>query len=151
MLLCLHLDIHLFEQQNKKKLYGTENKYVHSSCDRFQAKRKRNQALQKWQFFFFFFFGDLLDCSPPGSTIHGIFQARILSRLPSPSPGDLPDPGIKPMPPKLAGGRFTYFRLVQFSCSVMSDSLQPHGLQYASPPCPSAIPRAYSNSCPLNR
>ena len=99
----------------------------------------------------FFFFGDLLDCSPPGSTIHGIFQARILSRLPSPSPGDLPDPGINPVPHKLAGGRFTYFRSVQFSCSVMSDSLQPHGLQYASPPCPSPIPRAYSNSCPLSR
>ena len=33
----------------------------------------------------------------------------------------------------------------------MSDSLWPHGLQHARPPCPSPTPRVYSNSCPLNR
>ena len=33
----------------------------------------------------------------------------------------------------------------------MSDSLQPHGLQHASPPCPSPTARVYSNSCPLSR
>ena len=37
---------------------------------------------------------------------------------------------------------------VQFSHSVMSDSLQPHGLQHARFPCPSPTPRVYSNSCP---
>ena len=37
---------------------------------------------------------------------------------------------------------------VQFSYSVMSDSLQPHGLQHTRPPCPSPTPRACSNSCP---
>ena len=36
----------------------------------------------------------------------------------------------------------------QFSCSVVSDSLRPHGLQHARLPCPSPTPRAYSNSCP---
>ena len=40
---------------------------------------------------------------------------------------------------------------VQISCSVMSDSLRPHGLQHARPPCPSPTPGAYSNSCPLSR
>ena len=40
---------------------------------------------------------------------------------------------------------------VQFSRSVVSDSLWPHGLQYARPPCPSPIPAVYSNSCPLSR
>ena len=40
---------------------------------------------------------------------------------------------------------------VQFSCSVMSNSLQPHGLQHARPPCPSPSPGTYSNSCPLSR
>ena len=40
---------------------------------------------------------------------------------------------------------------VQFSCSVVSDSLRPHGLQHARPPCPSPAPRIYSNSCPLSR
>ena len=37
------------------------------------------------------------------------------------------------------------------SCSVMSNSLQPHGLQHASLPYPSLSPRVCSNSCPLNR
>ena len=41
--------------------------------------------------------------------------------------------------------------LVQFSWSVMSDSLWPHGLQHARPPCPSPTPRAYSNSCPSSQ
>ena len=36
----------------------------------------------------------------------------------------------------------------QFSCSVVSNSLQPHGLQHTKPPCPSPTPRACSNSCP---
>ena len=40
---------------------------------------------------------------------------------------------------------------VQFSCSVMSDTLQPHGLQHARLPCPSPSPGACSNSCPLSR
>ena len=40
---------------------------------------------------------------------------------------------------------------VQFSHSVVSDSLQPHGLQNARPPCPSPTPRVYSNSCPLRQ
>ena len=39
---------------------------------------------------------------------------------------------------------------VQFSCSNVSNSLQAHGLQSMRPPCPSLIPGAYSNSCPLN-
>jgi len=40
---------------------------------------------------------------------------------------------------------------VQFSHSVISNSLWPHGLQHARPPCPSPTPRAYSNSCPLSQ
>ena len=40
--------------------------------------------------------------------------------------------------------------LLLFSCSVMSDSLQPYGLQHARVPCPSLSPRACSNSCPLS-
>ena len=67
-----------------------------------------------------------MDCSPPGSSVHGIFQARIqewfaahqallsmgFSRqgyrngLPFPSPGNLPDPGIKPGSPALQAGSF---------------------------------------------
>ena len=39
----------------------------------------------------------------------------------------------------------------QFSSLVMFDSLRPHGLQHARPPCPSPTPGVYSNSCPLSR
>ena len=41
--------------------------------------------------------------------------------------------------------------LVQFSRSVVSDSLWPHGLQHTKPPCPSPTPEVYSNACPLSR
>ena len=41
--------------------------------------------------------------------------------------------------------------LVQFSRSVMSSSLQPHGLQHARPPCPSLTPRVHPNPCPLSQ
>ena len=39
---------------------------------------------------------------------------------------------------------------VQFSRSVMSDSLQTHGLQHARPPCPSPTPKVHTNPCPLS-
>ena len=39
---------------------------------------------------------------------------------------------------------------VQFSHSVLSDSMQPSGLQHSRPPCPSPIPGIYQNSCPLS-
>ena len=40
---------------------------------------------------------------------------------------------------------------VQFSRSVVSDSLWPHESQHTRPPCPSPTPRVYSNSCPSSR
>ena len=42
----------------------------------------------------------------------------------------------------------TCFSSVQFSHSVVSDSLWPHESQHARPPCPSPTPRVHSNSCP---
>ena len=45
--------------------------------------------------------GDPTDCSPPGSSVHGISQASILEWVASSSPGDLPDPGIEPGSPAL--------------------------------------------------
>ena len=50
---------------------------------------------------------DPVDCSPPGSSIHGILQARILEWLPFPSPGDHPDPGIEPRSPALEADALT--------------------------------------------
>ena len=49
----------------------------------------------------------------------------------------------------LSGVRTKYS--VQFSHSVMSNSLQPHGLQHTRPPCPPPTHRACSNSCPLSQ
>ena len=46
-------------------------------------------------------------------------------------------------------GKVVVFLLL-FNCSVVSDSLQPHGLQHARLPCPSPFPGACSNLCPLN-
>ena len=73
-----------------------------------------------------------------------------------PSPGDFPNPGIEPrclalqadsLPSELPGKPHS----VQFSHWVMSNSLQPHGLQHARFPCPTPTPRAYSYSCPLSQ
>ena len=53
---------------------------------------------------------DPVDCSPPGSSVHGILHARILEWLASPFSGDLPDPWIEPtspVSPALAGRFFT--------------------------------------------
>ena len=55
----------------------------------------------------------------------------------------VPQPGIEPTSPALEGRFLTTEPPVQFSCSVMSDSLQPHGLQHARPPCPLPTPRVY--------
>ena len=91
---------------------------------------------------------DPMDCSPPGSSVHGILQARILewfaisfSRVSA-----LPRDGTcilhwqaDPLPLSH-----------QFS-SVMSDSLRPHELQHARPPCPSPTPGVHPNPCPLSQ
>ena len=45
----------------------------------------------------------------------------------------------------------TAFPSIQFSLSVVSDSLWPHGLQHARPPCPSPTPGVHSNSCPSSQ
>ena len=45
---------------------------------------------------------------------------------------------------------FICFSSVQFSCSVVSDSLWPHEPQHTRPPCPSPTPRVYPNSYPLS-
>ena len=74
---------------------------------------------------------DPMDCSLPGSSVHGILQARYWSGLPCSSPEDLPNPGIKPATPPspaLAGGFFTTSTILEalrvrqgslFFCSYM--------------------------------
>ena len=48
---------------------------------------------------------------PPGCSVHGILQARVLEGVPRPSPGELPNPGIKP--------RFPHCRQVLYGLSDM--------------------------------
>ena len=53
-------------------------------------------------------------------------------------------PSVSVLPMNIQGS-------VQFSSSVLSDSLWPHESQHAGPPCPSPTPGVHSDSCPLNR
>ena len=71
---------------------------------------------------------DTMDCSPPGSSVHGIFQARILEWGAFPAPGDLPNSGIEPespASPALAGGFLTTAPLEKsiISCCLFRSSL----------------------------
>ena len=105
----------------------------------------------------------------PWSIIHqaplsmGILQVRILEWVAMPSSRGSSQPrdqtsvsyilhwqagSLSLAPP---GKPMAWFSSVQSSHSVMSDSLQPHGLQDARPSCPSPPPGVYSNPCPLIR
>ena len=74
-------------------------------------------------------------CDPMDYTVHGILQARRLEWVAFPSPGDRPNPGIKPRSPALQADSLPSEPPINYavlcamlSCSVMSDSLRPHGL-----------------------
>ena len=89
-------------------------------------------------------FCDPMDCSLTFS-VHGIFQTRILGWVAIFSSTGSSQPRDGTWVSHIVG------RLVQFSRSVVSDSLRPHGLQHARLPCPSPTPRACSNSCPSSQ
>ena len=109
-----------------------------------------------------------MNCSLLGSSVHRIFHfawslANYVLVLPGPSSHIC---GLKVYGPRcvqesiffrhemtLSGGciQISQCLSVKFSHSVMSDSLQPHGLQHTRLSCPSPIPGAYSNSGPLSR
>ena len=103
-----------------------------------------------------------MECSLPCSSVHGIFQAGILEWVAMPSSRGSSYPGIKPASfasVGLAGRFFTTVPpgkpvtkySVQFSRSVVSDSLQPHESQHARPPCPSPTPGVHPDSCPSSQ
>ena len=115
------------------------------------------------------------DCSRQTSLPMEFSRQEYWSGIPFPTPGDLPNPGIELASPALAGRLFTtnatgklkvkwkgkrlsrvwlsnvypksLLLKVQFSCSVVSDSLHPCGLQHARLLCPSPTPGACSSSC----
>ena len=105
---------------------------------------------------------DPMDCSPPDSSVHGIYQARILewvalsfSREIFPTQGS--NPGLlycRWILNQLNHRSFPLlhvFSSVQFSRSVVSNSLRPHESQHTRPPCPSPTPRVHLNSRPSSR
>ena len=122
-----------------------------------------------------------VDYSPLGSSVHGIVQARILESFKhSNDLSYKSNPLIKarktfktpevlvaqscptfqdPMDCTLLGSfvrgilqkKFLNFPSVQFSHSVLSNSLWPHELQHARPPCPSPTPGVHSDSCPSSQ
>ena len=77
---------------------------------------------------------DPIDSSPPSSLSLAFSRQEHCSRLPFPSPR--------------RESEVAQFSSVKFSHLAMSDSLRPHELQPARPPCPSPTPGVYSNSCP---
>ena len=94
-----------------------------------------------------------MECSTPGSSVHGIFQARILDWVVISYSGDLPDQGVEPTSltsPTLGGGFLTTMPpgKLQIHLQLFTNTLQLYGLQQARLPCPSPTPKAYSNSCP---
>ena len=75
---------------------------------------------------------DPRDWGPPGSSVHGILQERILDELPFPPLQDLPDPGIEPkslLSPALAGGFFTTSTTWE-AHEVKSDSVSVQSLRW---------------------
>ena len=90
----------------------------------------------------------------------GFPRQEYWSGLPFRFQGDLSNPGIKhgshalatdslPLSHQGSPSLCPQLSSVHFSCSVMSDSLSPHGLHHARHSCPTPTPRACSNSCPL--
>ena len=116
-----------------------------------------------------------MDCSLPGFSVHGISQARILEWVATPSSrGSIPTQWLNPsllcllhwqvssLPLSQMRTHLTFVKYVkstnisiilsvQFSFSVVSDSLLPHEPQHARPPCPSPTPGVYPNTCPSSR
>ena len=106
-------------------------------------------------------FCDPMDCRLPDSSVHGILQARILQWVANFfSRGSL-WPRDWTWGSRIAGQFFTIWvtreaphqniSSVQFSRSIVSDSLWSHGLEHARPPCPPPTPIVYSKSSPLSQ
>ena len=105
-----------------------------------------------------------MDYSCQAPLYMGFLRKEYWSGLSFPSPRVLPNPGIKPrslLSPELPGGFLTTittweaysgyyidFCLFQFSRSVVSNTLWPHGLKHARPTCFISMPGVYSNSYP---
>ena len=87
----------------------------------------------------------------------GFSRQESWSGLPCPSPGDLANSGIRPRSPTLQAEpslseppeKPIHIDQIRSVTQFVSDSLRPHELQNARPPCPSPTPRVHPNPCPL--
>ena len=93
----------------------------------------------------------LQEGSPGGG--HGKTQSSILPwKIPwTEKPSGLRSMGSHRVGHDWSNSARTHTYLLLFSCWVISDSLQPHGLRHARPPCPSPSPGVYSNLFPLSQ
>ena len=82
------------------------------------------------------------------STLSDIIYLPDSSQL-TPKTYFFSDPSIQLFPRHF--NYHSYFFSVQFSCSVVSDSLRPHESQHAGPPCPSPTPRVHLDSRPSSQ
>ena len=121
VLQCSKLDIPLLEQQNTSKLYRTENNCVQAWLGQIMDPEDMKRPKHPTTTF-----------EEPGGKKIGCQEQKqgTMHALCT---------------------QHHQFSSVHFSRSVVSDSLQPHGLQHARPLCPSPTPGVYSNSCPLSR
>ena len=109
---------------------------------------------------------DTMGFNLPGSSVHGILQARILEWVcHSLLQGTFPTQGVKlkspafpalqvdslPTEPSHLGSPQRWISSLQFSRSVLSDSLWPHESQHARPSCPSPTPGVHSDLHPSSR
>ena len=92
---------------------------------------------------------DPIDGSPPGFPIPGILQTRTLEWVAISFSKVGCIMALKDIRSSL--GNVTFSQFSYLSCLVVSDSLQPQGLQHTRLSCPSSTPRACSNSCLLSR
>ena len=94
-----------------------------------------------------------MDCSPQAPLSMGFSRQEHSSGLPIPFSRRSSQSRGWTQVSSIAGSFFTIWATssVQFSCSVVSDSLWPHEPQHARPPCPSPTLGVYPNSCPLSR
>ena len=94
-------------------------------------------------------------CTPPGSFVHRILQARILEGVAVPSFRGSSQPRDQTCVSYVScigtSATWDQIRSDQISCSVVSDSLQPHESQHARPPCPSPTPGVHSDSHPSSQ
>ena len=93
-----------------------------------------------------------MDCSLPGSSVHGIFQARIIEWVAFSFSSGSSQTRDQTQVSGIVSRCFNHLghQGVQFSRSVVSDYLRPHESQHANPPC-SPTPGVHSDSRPLNQ